>query len=50
MNRSNWEGINFPSEKNVEKNSLNVVYAKKEKLYLVYVSKITQTVKSKLLF
>ena len=42
-----WEGINFPSEKDdwkiFEKNNvtiaLNVLYAKKEKLYPAYVSK-----------
>ena len=42
-----WEGINFPSEKDdwkkFEKNNvtiaLNFLYAKKEKIYLAYVSK-----------
>ena len=47
INNYNWGGINFPSEnddwKKIEKNSgttvLNVLYAKKEEMYLVYVSK-----------
>ena len=47
MNKCNWEGINFPSEKddwkNIEKNietiPLNVLHAKKEKIYPAYVSK-----------
>ena len=46
LNKYNWEGISFPSEndwKNFEKNNqtivLNVLYAKKEKIYLAYVSK-----------
>ena len=42
-----WEGINFPSEKDDWKNfekdnvtiALNVLYAKKEKIYPAYVSK-----------
>ena len=42
INKYNWEGINFPSEKddwkNFEKNNvtiaLNVLYAKKEKIYI----------------
>ena len=47
INKYNWEGINFPSEKDdwkkFEKNNvtiaLNVLYTKKEKLYPSYVSK-----------
>ena len=47
MNKRNWEEINFPSEKDdckkFEKNNwtiaLNVLYAKKEKIYLAFVSK-----------
>ena len=46
-NKYKWEGINFPSEKNdwrgFEKNNvtiaLNVLYAKKGKLYPAYVVK-----------
>ena len=46
-NKYNWKGINYPSErdewKKIEKNnvtiSINVLYAKKEKIYLAYVSK-----------
>ena len=48
INKCNWEGINFPSEKgdwkNIEKNietiPLNVLHAKKEKIYPAYVSKL----------
>ena len=47
MNTYNWERINYPSEKDdwkkFEKNNvtiaLNVLYAKKEKIYPAYVSK-----------
>ena len=47
INKYNWEGINFLSEKDdwkqFEKNNvaigLNVLYAKKEKIYPAYVSK-----------
>ena len=47
INKYKWEGINFPSEKDdwkkFEKNNvtiaLNVLYAKKEKVYPAYVSK-----------
>ena len=46
INKYNWEGINYPSEKNdwkkFEKNviiDLNVLYAKKEKMYPAHVSK-----------
>ena len=48
INKHKWKGINFPSEKadwkKFQKNNvtiaLNVLYAKKEKIYPVYVSKI----------
>ena len=47
INKYNWEGKNFPSEKDgwkkCEKNNvtvaLNVLYAKDEKIYLAFVSK-----------
>ena len=47
INKYKWEGTDFPSEKTewekFEKNnvtiSLNVLYAKKEKIHLAYVSK-----------
>ena len=47
MKKCNWEGINYLPEKgdwkNFEKNNvaiaLNVLYAKKEKIYPAYVSK-----------
>ena len=47
INKSNWEGINYPSErddwKKFEKNNviiaLNLLYAKKEKIYPSYISK-----------
>ena len=45
INKYNWEGINFSSEKGtkIEKNNLiivlNVLYAKHEKIYPSYVSK-----------
>ena len=47
INKYNWEGTIFPSEKDdwkkFEKNNvtiaLNVLYAKKEKIYPAYVSK-----------
>ena len=47
INKYKWEGINFPLEKDdwetFEKNnvtiSLNVLYAKKEKIFPIYVSK-----------
>ena len=46
-NKYNWEGINVPSEKDswkkIDKNNqtiaLNVLYAKKEKIYSARVSK-----------
>ena len=37
INKYNWEGINF--EKNNVTTALNVLYTKKEKIYLAYVSK-----------
>ena len=51
INKYKWEGINFPPEKDdwkkFEKNNatiaLNVLYAKKEKIYLTYVSKQNST-------
>ena len=47
MNKYNWEGINYPSEKDnwkkIEENNLviafNVMYAKNKKIYPAYVSK-----------
>ena len=47
LNKYDWEGINFPSEKDnwkkTEKNNitivLDVLYAIKEKIYPTYVSK-----------
>ena len=47
INKYNWEGINFPSEKDdqkkLEKNNItvvvNVLYAKKRKIYPARVSK-----------
>ena len=47
INKYNWEGINFPSEKNdqkrIEENNVtiafNVLYAKREKIYPAYISK-----------
>ena len=47
INKYNWEGLNFPSEnddwKKFDKNNLlialNVLYAKKGKIYLAYVLK-----------
>ena len=59
INKYNWEGINFPSEKNdweiFRKSNatiaLNVLFAKKEKKYiLLNLENITQIVKNKLLF
>ena len=46
INKNNWEGINFQSEKDdwkkIEKNNrtiaLNVFYAKKEKIYIAFIS------------
>ena len=56
INKYNWEGLNFPSEKDdwnkFEKSNvtiaLNVFYAKKE-IRLIF-QKITQIVKNKLFF
>ena len=47
MDKYNWEGINYPSEKDNQKNfeknnlgvALNILYVKNEKIYLAYVSK-----------
>ena len=59
INKYSWEGINFPSEKDdwkkFEKNNvtiaLNVLYAKKEKIYILLMfENITQIVKNKLFF
>ena len=59
INKYNWKGINFPSEKNdweiFRKSNatiaLNVLFAKKEKKYiLLNLENITQIVKNKLLF
>ena len=54
----NWEGVNYPSEKDdwkrFDKNNLtiasNVLYVKKEKYILLMFENITQIVKSKLIF
>ena len=58
VNRYNWEGINFPSEKDdwkkFEKNNLkialNVLYAKKEKKDLAYVSKHNSNREKQIIF
>ena len=59
INKYNWEVISFPLEKDdwkkIEKNNvaiaLNVLYAKKEKIYLANVSKnITLIARNKLFF
>ena len=58
INKYNRQGINFPLAKNdwkkFQKNSptiaLNVLYAKKEKIYSADVSNITQIVKNKLFY
>ena len=47
MDKHNWEGIHYPSEKNdwrkIEKDNLtivfNILYFKKEKIHSAYVSK-----------
>ena len=57
-NKYNWKGINFQSEKDYwkkfEKNNvpiaLNVLHAKKEKIYSAYVSKHNSNCERKLLF
>ena len=58
INKYNWEGIHFPSEKGdwkkIEKNDitfvLNILYAKKEKCILPMFQNITQIVIKKLFF
>ena len=59
INKYNWEVISFPLEKDdwkkIEKNNvaiaLNVLYAKKEKIYLANVSKnITLIARNQLFF
>ena len=48
INKYNWEGINYLSEKGEKKNpavALNILYAKKEKTYFLLTF---QSVKSKL--
>ena len=58
MNKYNWEGINYPSEKDdwktFDKNdvtiALNFLYAKKRKNIFCLFQSITETVKNKLLF
>ena len=59
INKYNWEGINFPSEKDdqkkFEKNNvtiaLNVLYAKKEKRYILLMfQNLTQIVKNIVFF
>ena len=58
INKYNWEVINFPSKKddwkNFDKNNvtiaLNVLYAKKGKIYPAYVSKHNSNRENKLFF
>ena len=58
VNEYDWEGINFPSEKNdwkkVQKNNVSIAiidfYAKKEKYILLMFQNITQIVKNNLFF
>ena len=58
VNKRNWKGINFPSEKddwkNFEKNNttiaINILYAKMKKYILLMFQNITQIVKNKLFF
>ena len=58
VNEYDWEGINFPSEKNdwkkVQKNNVSIAiidfYAKKKKYILLMFQNITQIVKSNLFF
>ena len=58
INRYNWEGRNFPSEKYEWKKfvknkiifTLNVLYVEKEKYILLMVQNVTQTVEKKLFF
>ena len=54
INKYDWEGINYPLEKDdwkkFDKNNptivLNVLHAKKGKIYSAYISKQTQSVKN----
>ena len=58
MNKYNWEGINFPSEKMIGKNLRKIMQQllfmicmlKKEKYILLMFENITQIVKNKLFF
>ena len=58
INKYNWEGINFPSEKGdwkkFEKNYwiivLNILYATKEKIYPAYISKCNSNNEKQLIF
>ena len=58
INKYNWEGINFPSKKNDWKKidncsltiALNVLYAKKEKIYSAYLSKHNSNRKIQVIF
>ena len=55
INTYNWEGINFPSEKDVckkfENNNVTIALnAKKKKCILLIFQNITQIVKNKLFF
>ena len=58
INKYNWEGINFPSEKDdwkkIEKNNvaiaLSVLYAKKEKICPAYVSKYNSNCEKQVIF
>ena len=58
MNKCNWKEIVFPSEKDdwkkFEKNNrtitLNLLYAKKEKIYLAYVSKHNSNRENQVIF
>ena len=53
INKYNWEGINFLSEKHDWENvkiALNVLYAKKKKYILLMFQNITQIVKNKVFF
>ena len=58
INKCNWEGIYFHSEKDdlrkIEKNNvtiaLNILYAKKEKIYSAYVSKYNSIREKQVIF
>ena len=58
INKYNWEGINFPSEKGdwkkFEKNYwiivLNILYGTKEKIYPAYISKCNSNNEKQLIF